>query len=293
MKNTYERVSDASFGELGNEFAEKARNRIHWVCENAAGENILDVGCSQGITSILLGREGKKVLGVDLLEEVINYANEMLLKEEKPTRECVKFLAANFMNMDFTNKRFDTIIFGEIIEHLTDPKRFLNKAVTLLEDEGSIIITLPFGINNYFDHKKTYYLMDLLGLQGDKLVIQEIKFLGKWIGAILKKKNKNNIKLNVNAELIKRLEVHFTIIEKDLPHVVNNNKPSLDVDNLQVEVEIEMLQDKILTKNTEINDLKDQLTEKENLSKTNRDQKLEDLKDILRKDNEIKDTFRN
>lgn len=222
MKKPLDRITEAYFGELGEAFSEKVRNRIHWVCENAKGETILDVGCSQGITSILLGREGKKVIGVDLLKEAIDYANEMLLKEEEATKGLVEFKAANFMQLDFGNQRFDSILFGEVLEHVTDPERFIKKAFTLLNHNGSIIITLPFGINDYFDHKKTYYLMDLLSFSNDSGVIQEIKFFGKWVGAILKKKGEEKSTISIGSELVSRLEEAFFTVEKDLWQQIKN-----------------------------------------------------------------------
>lgn len=228
MKKPLDRISEAYFGELGDAFAEKVRSRIHWVCENAKGETILDVGCSQGITAILLGREGKKVLGIDLLHEAIDHANETLSKEEGITRDFVEFKADNFMTMDLT-QTFDSIIFGEVLEHITDPKRFIQKAVGLLNPSGSIIVTLPFGINDYFDHKKTYYLMDLLDFQEDNIEIQEVKFFGKWIGAILKKQGEEVKSVDINLNLVKQLEDAFYSVEKELWVNIRNRGQKINV----------------------------------------------------------------
>ncbi|WP_052948670.1 class I SAM-dependent methyltransferase [Mesobacillus campisalis] len=286
MKKPLDRISEAYFGELGDEFAEKVRSRIHWICENAKGESILDVGCSQGITSIILGREGKTVLGIDLIEDAINYANHMLSKEERPTRECVKFKSANFMSFNFENQLFDTIIFGEVLEHLTDPQRFLNKAETLLNKNGSIIITLPFGINNYFDHKKTYYLMDILKLQGENLVIQEVKFLGKWIGITLKKREKDTNPLNISHDLLSRLENAFYQIEKDLVANIDTFKNTAisSEQNDKIEAEIDNLKILLLNKDNEIKGLLESLEnrEKEILSLKNNNITIKDLNEAQR-----------
>ena len=216
MKKANDRVTEAYYDNLGKEFGVKVRDRIHWICENATGENILDVGCSQGITAILLGREGKKVCGLDLSSEAIRFANEMLANEEISTREHVEFYSGNFMHMDFEGKKFDAVIFGELLEHLTDPKRFIKRASDhLLTEDGKIIITLPFGINDYLDHKKTYYLQDVLDFQMDDLYIEEIRFLGKWIGIIMKK-NDQKTRVTINADLLRQLESSFYSIERDL-----------------------------------------------------------------------------
>lgn len=216
MKKPFDRITEAYYNEMGDEFARKARERIHWICENAKGEEILDIGCSQGITSILLGREGKQVLGIDLLADSIQYANECLEKEETFTKDNVTFKNANFMNIDFDGKLYDAILLGEVLEHVTDPGRILQKATNLLKPDGHIVVTLPFGINDYFDHKKTYYLLDLLNLQTKELQIANIKSFGKWTGAVFQKNLSLEDKLNINEELVKRLEKEFYQVERSL-----------------------------------------------------------------------------
>jgi cyclopropane fatty-acyl-phospholipid synthase-like methyltransferase len=270
MKKPLDRITEAYFGEMGEAFSEKVRSRVHWVCENAKGESVLDVGCSQGITSILLGREGKKVIGVDLLQESIDYANEMLAKEEEATKESVEFRTANFMQTDFGSQTFDSIIFGEVLEHITDPERFINKALTLLNTNGSLIITLPFGINDYFDHKKTYYLVDLLKFSNENGVIQEIKFFGKWVGAVLKRKGDESSTVSVNNELISRLEDTFYTVERDLLQQIKNRDQkiksyedkikvlSADIDKLNIQSS-----EQLAAKSNELTLLKNQLNEKD------------------------------
>jgi len=215
MKKPYDRVTEAYNDKLGYEFGRKTRERVHWICEQAHGTRILDVGCSQGITSILLGREGKQSLGIDLLEKSITYAKSQLELEEQMTKDNVEFVQSNFINYNFQDEKFDTIIFGEILEHISDPYPFMMKAKRLLKENGRIIVTVPFGINDYFDHKKTYYLTDLLGFQDNDIQVYSIKFLGKWIGAIFKKDFTNENQFKLNEELIKELEQQFKQIERD------------------------------------------------------------------------------
>jgi 2-polyprenyl-6-hydroxyphenyl methylase/3-demethylubiquinone-9 3-methyltransferase len=50
------------------------------------GRRVLDVGCSQGIASILLAREGKTVWGVDREALAVESAKERLADEEEPVR---------------------------------------------------------------------------------------------------------------------------------------------------------------------------------------------------------------
>lgn len=226
MKIPIDRIAEAYFDQMGTSFGKKTRNRIHWICENSLGEQILDVGCSQGITSILLGREGKKVIGIDLLKESIDYAKEMLTNEAEVTKQHVEFINDNFIEYDFKQQKFDSVIFGEVLEHLTDPKRFVKKAYDILAENGQIIITVPFGINDYFDHKKTYYLIELLELQMDLFSIKQIEFFGKWIGVVLTKGSKEL--LNLDLELVKRLEQTFYEIERNYIEELNAKRESIE-----------------------------------------------------------------
>ena len=69
-----DKIYDAYYSEKNTLFKKKVRERVHWICSNATGEFVLDIGCSQGIAPIILGREGKNVLGIDISENAINDA---------------------------------------------------------------------------------------------------------------------------------------------------------------------------------------------------------------------------
>lgn len=186
MKKNTDRVSEAYYDELGTAFGKKVRDRIHWILASSKGETILDVGCSQGLVSILLAREGKQVVGIDVLEDAIDYAKEQLEQEETPTRKHLELIHDNFVSHSF-DTTFDCVIMGEILEHLSDPERFIQKAIYLLNPGGKLIITVPFGINDYFDHKHTYYIKDLYAFQTNELHLSELKFLNGWVGALYQK----------------------------------------------------------------------------------------------------------
>ena len=134
-----------------------AKERIHWICRQAQGEKILDIGCSQGIVCLLLGREGFNCIGVDCEQDAINFALKELEKEESFVRQRVKFQLADASKLPFEDNFFDTVILGEILEHLTHPEKVLQEARRLLKEGGKAIITIPFGLNPADDHKRIYY----------------------------------------------------------------------------------------------------------------------------------------
>lgn len=199
MKKNHDKITDAYYGAFGTELMDSSRERIHWICANAKGETILDIGCSQGICPILLGREGKQALGLDMNAESISYAEDALAQEEEGTRQNVTFLCANFTNCEeIRGKQFDVIILSEILEHLTDPVRFLKHTLPFLHEEGRILVTVPFGITQYFDHKRNYFLTEIFNELSEVYQVEKVKFFGSWIGLVGRKKS---VKLSQYAEL--------------------------------------------------------------------------------------------
>ena len=100
---------------------------------------ILDVGCSNGTVGASLRRQ-------DNQRVVIGIENDELLATEAATKltEVVKGdLNAFEYGNHFSENSFDCIIFADILEHLADPWTSLKKAVSLLQPEGSVVISVP------------------------------------------------------------------------------------------------------------------------------------------------------
>ena len=219
MKNI-DKITEAYNGNLGKDLMEASKRRIHWICSQAKGESILDVGCSQGIVSIILGREGKHTVGIDICQENIDYANKSLENEESIIKSYVEFKCIDFIGyINKFNEQFDCIIMGEIIEHLTEPERFIALAYKHLMEMGLIIITVPFGINDYHDHKKTYYLTGLYQLIKHSFMVYDIVFFGNWIGMVGCKCAENGIILD--DELFAKAETAFYNHEKYLQRQIH------------------------------------------------------------------------
>lgn len=208
-----DRVSEAYYGSMGESFARKTRERIHWICSKAQGKQVLDIGCSQGITAILLAREGKKVIGIDIEEEAIKFANEALMHESETVKRNVQYLVCSIFDFQ-SDQLFDTIILTEVLEHFSNSSSLLEHVKSMLAYDGTLIITVPFGINDFIDHKKTYYLINLIDEIEPFFQVIEVKFFGKWIGIVSKKQQE--ITSFFNKHLIRELEQQFYLIERNL-----------------------------------------------------------------------------
>ncbi|WHY91263.1 methyltransferase domain-containing protein [Neobacillus cucumis] len=222
MEQYLDRISEAYDGKLGPRLAQKTRERVHWIIKNVVGKNVLDIGCSQGLVSLLLGREGKNVLGIDIAEESIHFANESLTKEQETTKQLVKFIQGNFLYEELPEQHFDTIIITEVLEHFFTSNEILKKAESHLKDEGRIIITVPFGINDFPDHKRTLYLMEIYKEMSPSFKMEQVEFMGKWIGFI-GTKGKNNLD-TIPEKLFFDTEKAFYLIERELTDKNNSLK---------------------------------------------------------------------
>ena len=119
-----DRISQAYLGLWGTQSTqERAKNRIDWLATNAKGPKNLDIGCSEGILPILLGREGNQILGIDVNPEAITYARELLEKEDETVTNNVQFQQENILAANDFEEEFDTVIIAEVIEHLFRPRR--------------------------------------------------------------------------------------------------------------------------------------------------------------------------
>ena len=179
-----DRIYEAYSGEMGALFQKKVQERVHWLCSQAVGERVLDIGCSQGIGPVLLGRSGFQVVGVDINPEAIAFAAQKLLDESDSVRNRVDFICQDFLDFPAAESSFDTVIFGEVLEHLLQPEVFLKKAHSLLKNDGVLVVTVPFGINDDPDHKQTFYFAKLYRMISKYFSVHTVKLFGKWIGYV-------------------------------------------------------------------------------------------------------------
>ncbi len=159
-----DRINEHYYGDPASPTTLRARQRIHWICSQAAGHDILDIGCSQGIVCLILGREGFRCAGIDIEAASLEVARQALAQEDELVRRRVKFELADASELRFADQSFDTVILGEILEHLTQPCKVLAEAKRVLRDGGRIVVTVPYGLNRFHDHKTTYYPTSLLEL---------------------------------------------------------------------------------------------------------------------------------
>jgi 2-polyprenyl-3-methyl-5-hydroxy-6-metoxy-1,4-benzoquinol methylase len=130
-------------------FTRTIRDRFPIIAQYAqAGKSVLDLGCvdSRPARHNAAARIEYKV---NLLHKRIAEINRDVMGTDIDP-EGVKILAAQGFNVIYADaitmdlgKRFDTIVAGEIIEHLENPGQFLRNMRKHLKDDGVIIISTP------------------------------------------------------------------------------------------------------------------------------------------------------
>jgi 2-polyprenyl-3-methyl-5-hydroxy-6-metoxy-1,4-benzoquinol methylase len=181
----HDRIAEVYEGTVGSrEFQQVSRRRIHWMCAQVGGPDVLDVGCSQGIASILLAREGHRVIGIDREHEAVRAARERLDQEEAFVRERAEFRVGEGRAVAVPDGSFDAVLLGEVLEHQLDPGKLLDEARRVLRPGGRIVITTPYGIHPYPDHKEPLYLGALLERLSSKLSIAEIALVDRYAGVV-------------------------------------------------------------------------------------------------------------
>lgn len=107
---------------------------------------ILDVGCGSGWVAEKLSSRGKKIISLD-----ISKLNPQRAKNHFPDENHHPLVADSF-HLPFKNNSLDCVIAAEIIEHVINPKNFINELFRVIKEGGRLIISTPYK------EKIKYYL---------------------------------------------------------------------------------------------------------------------------------------
>ncbi len=134
-------------------------NREFWRRFGASpcwdGKRVLEVGCGHGALSIEIAQAGASVLGVDLDEIRIDFANRNLAQRFPHLVNCVTFQAVDAATLP-PDQLFDVIVSKDTFEHVEDLTSLLKELSRRLAPGGQIyagfspLYSSPFG-----DHGRT------------------------------------------------------------------------------------------------------------------------------------------
>ncbi len=134
---------------------------------------ILDVGCGEGITleKLIKKLPDKNIKGIDYIQENV----EICKKQSLPVEY------GSVYSLKEKDNSIDSVIFSEVIEHLTNHKKALREINRVLNPNGSLIIVFPndriFKISRIltFKLKEAFYNPGHIKQWSPKLIKKTLK----------------------------------------------------------------------------------------------------------------------
>lgn len=103
------------------------------------GARVLDVGCGNGFTCGEFLKRGCHVVGLDLSEQGIAVA-----RQTYPEGRFELLAADGYVLQNLNEPHFDLVISTEVIEHLYDPRSYVQGCFTALRPGGRFICSTPY-----------------------------------------------------------------------------------------------------------------------------------------------------
>jgi 2-polyprenyl-3-methyl-5-hydroxy-6-metoxy-1,4-benzoquinol methylase len=122
--------------------------RYVWALEFCQGKNVLDAACGVGYGTMILSWVAKKVWGMDLSWECIEYARQRYLT---PRAAFVQSDVLKPLGLHY----YDVVVSFETVEHLDLPGKFLHNVYEALKPGGILIVSAPENSGSKF-HAQDY-----------------------------------------------------------------------------------------------------------------------------------------
>lgn len=99
-------------------------------------QKILSIGCGSGLLEAEAKKRGNSVYGLDISKENVKNASKVMDGVFLCDLEKVE-------QLPFKVETFDVIILGDVIEHLLEPGKMLQKIKPYLKKDGYIVASIP------------------------------------------------------------------------------------------------------------------------------------------------------
>lgn len=160
--------------------------RYRCVSELVKGKIVLDIACGTGYGTQMLADTAKKVYGIDVSKEAVDYA------AKNYPHKNVHYKQGDARKIALQDNSVDVIVSLETIEHIPEPEVFVNEVKRVLKKDGLFIVSTPN--DDEFTDGNIYHVHEFDFKELDRLMKKYFKnfdyyFQGSWFSSgILSKK---------------------------------------------------------------------------------------------------------
>lgn len=192
-------------------------HRYLWAGEFTKNKKVLDIACGSGYGSHHLSQYAKQVVGCDISEESVAYANE------KYKSQNLTFSAQSITSLNFNDAEFDVIVSFETIEHIDDigQHQALKEIKRIIKSDGLFIVSTPFiesrqYVKDNLYHKKEFYFDEYINFL--KKYFKHVAILGQTMAysSIIGKCSGNIVGFNENPNYDKFNDKYLIAVCSDI-----------------------------------------------------------------------------
>lgn len=144
------------------------------------GMKVLDFGCGTGNFSIKLAKQGCRVTGVDISEDMLRIARSKAAKQKFD----IDFIRIDGNNLAFSDNYVDAVVSMAAFEFIKDPLEVLAELFRVVKPSGQVLVGTiakdsawgeyykleSHRNDSVFKHADFKTLQDLMGWERDKLI---------------------------------------------------------------------------------------------------------------------------
>lgn len=163
VKKFYDKLSENFDNEQNEKRFEFVRNPEKEIInrfieqKDLSSASVLEIGAGTGRFSIPIAKKAKKVLAVDISEEMLGKLKD---KAKNEKLQNIETISGDFMEIDIKEK-FDFIVSFSAVEYIKNKSALFEKISSLLKPDAEVFITTAhnsffrlFGrLGNYFRQK--------------------------------------------------------------------------------------------------------------------------------------------
>lgn len=114
-------------------------SRLSKVEKHKKAGRLLDVGCGDGAFLELARKRGWQIAGTEISSYAAKRASEIL---------DTGIFAGELFNARYPGNHFDVVTIWHVLEHVSDPLRYLSEVRRIIKSDGLLIIAVP-NINDH------------------------------------------------------------------------------------------------------------------------------------------------